>query len=262
MFIPAYHAETDLSILRQFIRDNPLGIFTTATPSTPHSLLQVSHIPWVLDFEDVDDPTNLGRLRGHMARQNVQAKAMIQNLSKSLSETTSYLEEEVLIVFNGPVHHYITPKYYVQTKPDTGKVVPTWNYSTVQVYGKARVFYDTKSADFVSFLSKQLSDLTRLGESSIMGYGGAGRLKPWEISDAPDQYIDLMTKSLIGLEVEILSMTGKFKWSQEKPKADRDGVIAGLQNLGSAAGSQMATIAKERAAIFDSRKVEKKRASD
>ncbi|KAK9364374.1 putative FMN-binding domain-containing protein [Lipomyces kononenkoae] len=258
MFIPAYHAESDLSILRQFIRENPLGIFTTAiSTSAKHPFLQVSHIPWVLDFEEVDGPTNLGRLRGHMARQNLQAKALIQKLSEESSGAArNYLEEEVLIVFNGPVHHYITPKFYVQTKPDTGKVVPTWNYSTVQVYGKARVFFDTHSDEFSNFLSKQMDDLTLLTETSIMGYGGSDGPKPWKVSDAPDRYIDLLRKNLIGIEVEISSMSGKFKWSQEKQKGDRDGVIAGLENLKSPAGSQMAEIARERAAIFDAKKEE------
>jgi transcriptional regulator len=68
MFIPAHHAETDPSILRQFVRENRLGIFTTAIPGTSSALLQASHIPWLLDYEQGDDAANLGKLRGHMSR--------------------------------------------------------------------------------------------------------------------------------------------------------------------------------------------------
>ncbi|PWY90346.1 negative transcriptional regulator [Aspergillus sclerotioniger CBS 115572] len=247
MHIPARHAETDPTVLRQFIRDNPLGILTTATPDTPHPLLQVSHIPWVLGFEDEQEENanssttanstkspRLGRLRGHMTRQDPQAEALLFNLPCS---SPAYLEQEVLIMFNGPAHHYITPKFYTQTKPATGKVVPTWNYSAVQVYGRARIYHDTQSENVARFLSTQLDDLGRLEGMGILDYGATlGSLAPWQGSDAPEEYIELFTKSLIGIEVEITSLSGRFKWSQDKPPGDRDGMIAGLQNLGSESG--------------------------
>jgi transcriptional regulator len=136
---------------------------------------------------------------------------MIQTLTeKSSGVDTAYIED-VIIVFNGPIQHYITPKFYVQTKPDTGKVVPTWDYSAIQVYGRARIFYDTSSAESSSFLSNQLHGLSLHAEKSIMGYGSEGGPKPWEVSDAPGRYIDLLQKGIIGIEVEISSMEGRFK---------------------------------------------------
>ncbi|KAK9342588.1 putative FMN-binding domain-containing protein [Lipomyces starkeyi] len=255
MYLPSYHAELNLPVLRQFVRENPLGILTTAIKSSSHPLLQSSHIPWILDVEDNDSETELGRLRGHIARQNPQAKAIIESLThESTSTPNKYLEEKVLVLFNGPVHHYVTPKFYTETKPTSGKVVPTWDYSAVQVYGAARIYFDTRSTEFSDFLSQQLSDLSLHAETSIMGYRGEDGPRPWEVSDAPSTYIDLLKKNIIGIEVQIESMTGKFKMSQEKIKGDRDGVIKGFESLNSAAGAQMAATVRERAALFDAKK--------
>ncbi|KAK9258635.1 transcriptional regulator PAI 2-type, partial [Lipomyces tetrasporus] len=106
--------------------------------------------------------------------------------------------EEVLVTLQ-LVHHYVTPKFYTETKPTSGKVVPTCDYySAVQVYGAARIYFDTRS--------KQVSDFSR--SSSVAGP------RRWEVSDAPISYIDLQEKNIIGVEEQIKSMTGKFKMSQ------------------------------------------------
>jgi transcriptional regulator len=303
MHIPAHNAETRPEALHAFIRANPLGVLTTAIPSSTYPLLQASHIPWVLDSDSRDshcshheEPNShghrqpLGRLRGHIARQNPQAKAIIESLTSSTTSTSGPSggingpqgsplplgeREEVLILFNGPLHHYVTPHFYTSTKPATGRVVPTWNYEAVEVYGRARIFADSKSEESAAFLTKQLHDLSHQSEVAIMGYvsrepepepragdaeehhaeasseardpAAAGKdsqgdsqgwpaapaaKKEWRVSDAPDRYIELMMKNIIGIEVEITRIAGRFKWSQEKPVGDRTGVLEGFREMG------------------------------
>lgn len=231
MYIRAVHAEADLAVLRELIRKNPLGMITTAIRSSNYPLLQTSHIPFVLDDDDGSGESQHGRLRGHLARQNPHSKAMIETLTHDPNET-NVLEEEVLVIFNGPAHHYITPKFYAETKPTTGKVVPTWNYAAAQVYGKAKIYFDTKSEHTASFLGKQIQDLTHHNETHTMGYTGeAGLPAPWKVSDAPEPYVNLLKKAIIGIEIKIDRIEGKFKMSQEMSVGDRQGVADGLGNM-------------------------------
>ncbi|KAJ5881722.1 FMN-binding split barrel-related protein [Penicillium soppii] len=190
------HAIRDLPTLHAFIKQHPLGVLTTSLPSENHPTLQCSHIPWVLDSEVSDfarkneagaPPHSLGTMRGHIARQNPQAKAMVE--ASESPKTSSIpgafptdetpatnpepvghiLPGEVLIVFTSPVDHYITPNFYPETKP-AGRVAPTWNYAAVQVYGRATIYHDTKDPQTEIFLRQQLSDLAKLGEEGIMGF--------------------------------------------------------------------------------------------
>ncbi|KAJ5963448.1 uncharacterized protein N7479_003324 [Penicillium vulpinum] len=201
------HTVRDLPTLHAFIKQHPLGVLNTSLPSENHPTLQCSHIPWVLDTEKTagpesakkakvadDDTTEqphyMGVLRGHIARQNPQSKAMVECVSEYSTKTislpgafpiTSSEEEpprsadhalpgEVLIVFTSPVDHYITPNFYTESKPATGRVAPTWNYAAVQVYGRATIYHDAKDEQTELFLRQQLSDLARLGEEEIMGF--------------------------------------------------------------------------------------------
>lgn len=112
MQIRAVHAETRISAIRKLIRDYPLGVLTTAIPSNSYPLIQSSHIPWVLDVKDESSDTELGILRGHVARGNPQFKAMLESLAspdrKDAGSNT--LEQEVLVLFTSPIHSYVTPK--------------------------------------------------------------------------------------------------------------------------------------------------------
>ncbi|KAH7116134.1 transcriptional regulator PAI 2-type [Dendryphion nanum] len=255
MYLRAVHAEQDIASLQQFIRANALGIFTTAIESKSSPFLQSSHIPFVLDVNDQSAETHLGVLRGHLARANPQAKALIEHLeSKSGNEGKSNqhsqtVSRDVMILFNGPAHHYVTPKFYRETKPATGKVVPTWNYSAVQVYGRATIFYDTKAAPTSAFLDKQIKDLSLQSEISIMGY----KEKPWHVDDAPSSYIELMRKAIIGVQIEITDIGGKYKMSQEMSAGDRQGVIEGFKALGSDVGAELAKTVEEKGKIGGSR---------
>ena len=91
-----------------------------------------------------------------------------------------------------------------------------------------------------------------------MGYGKQNSVRPWKVSDAPERYIELLMKNIIGIEIEITSMAGRYKWSQEKPLDDRTGVIQGFKNMNRVDSAQLAEKVAERAAIFDAEKVMKK----
>lgn len=258
MYLRAVHAETSIATLRQLIRSNPLGVLTTAIPSKRYPFILSSHIPWVLDVEDETNETEPGTLRGHLARANPQSKTMIDNLEAESKSNGSFLEEEVLVLFTTTAHHYITPKFYTETKPDTGKVVPTWNYAAAQAYGKARIYFDSKSPDTGAFLSQQIHDLTQHAETSIMGYDGKeSRAGAWKVADAPEKYIELLQKAIIGIEIKLDRLEGKFKMSQESTHGDREGVVKGFDALGSEVGEKMAELVKERGEMKDASKASK-----
>lgn len=246
------HAERNIPLLQQFIRDNPLGIFTTAIKSTEHAFIQSSHVPFILDVpkESTDENPINGVLRGHLAKANPQAKALMEALAaqQEAGKDTIELEDEVLILFNGPHHHYITPKFYTETKPATAKVVPTWNYSAVQAYGKISVYCNSKSEETGAFLQSQLEALSHHAETSIMGYTGGNNKTPWSVSEAPVPYIEIMKKNIIGIEIRIERLQGKFKMSQELAKGDREGVIKGFEALESDVGEGIARTVRDRSA--------------
>jgi len=257
MYLKPVHTETHIPVLRQFIRDNPFGIITTAVRSKTQPFIQSSHVPWILDVQDDSSETELGTLRGHMARANPHSKTMVESIQKAQpqsdvrDESGHFLEEEVHVLFNGPAHSYVTPKFYVETKPSTGKVVPTWNYSAVQVYGRARIFYDSKSPATISYLKKQISDLTFLSETRIMNHVGnvdPTLPKPWTVDEAPVNYVNLLRQAIIGIEIEIDRMEGKFKMSQDKGDGDWKGVVDGFASLGTDVGDEISRTVKERGA--------------
>ncbi|KAF5389465.1 hypothetical protein D9757_004331 [Collybiopsis confluens] len=245
MYLRQVHEEADLDALHSFIRENPLGILTTAIDSPSYPFLQSSHIPWILDRTD---EAKIGVLRGHMARANPQAKALIEALEKTGTAGPGKLDRDVLVLFNNPVHHYVTPKFYTQTKPTTGKVVSTWNYAAVQVYGKLTVYYRNDSAT-ASFLTAQTETLTEHAETQIMGFE-----QPWRITDAPESYIELLKNAIIGVEITIEDIGGKFKMSQEMPQGDREGVIAGFASMGSETTTKLSELVKRRGEMADEKK--------
>ncbi|KAJ3539072.1 hypothetical protein NM208_g5641 [Fusarium decemcellulare] len=252
MYIRAVHAEADLRVLRRLIHENPLGMLTTGIKSPTYPFLQSSHIPFILDIEDGSSETELGRLRGHLARQNPQSKAMMEACTSNPA-ANNFLEDEVLVIFTRPAHHYVTPKFYTETKPATGKVVPTWNYAAAQAYGKARIYFENNT-ETSSFLGKAISDLTDHNERTTMGYTGGDKPSQWKVTDAPERFIDLLKRNIIGIEIEVTKLEGKFKMSQEMSKGDREGVINGFANLESETGDEISQVVKERGELKDSQK--------
>lgn len=141
-----------------------------------------------------------GILRAHLARGNKQLDALREGA-------------EVLVVFQGP-ESYVTPSWY-PSKAEHGKVVPTWNYAMVQVRGKPLVIDD------VTWLRPHVEQLTNNLERE--------RPHPWKVSEAPDEFIATQLKAIVGIEIPIRSIEGKWKVSQNRLPTDRQGVIDGLR---------------------------------
>lgn len=193
MYLPKHFVEDRAEVLHAFVRAHPLAMLVTLDGGRP----AVDHIPMLL--EAASEP----RLRGHVARANAVAKRVPDG-------------EEVLAVFHG-ADHYVTPSWYPAKRVD-GKVVPTWNYSVVHVQGRIRWF------DAPDRLRALVDDLTHAHESP--------RAAPWAVADAPADYVASMLRAIVGFEIEVLSMTGKFKASQNRSEADREGVARGLAEDG------------------------------
>lgn len=193
MYQPPHFIETDRETLHALIRAHPLGLLISATQDGPVA----DPIPFLIDPEVGLN----GRLRAHLARANPQWKLI-----------AAQPEMPVLVVFQG-ANAYITPSWY-ETKRETGKVVPTWNYAIVQVRGTARIVDDK------GWIAQQIRDLTVSRE--------AARAEPWAVSDAPAAFIEAQIKGIIGVEVEIAHIEGKWKVSQNRPEGDRNGVAGGL----------------------------------
>lgn len=242
MYLRAVHAEHDLPTLRAFVRANPLGLLTTAIDAPGVAFLQASHIPFLIDDPAQGDTEGLGRLRGHLARANPQAKAMIAALRENGGGRNGVLGRDVLVVFTAQAHAYVTPKFYTETKPATGKVVPTWNYAAVEVYGRAKIFFNTAEAETDQYLQKAVEDLSRFSETEI-----AKHEKPWEVADSPRSYVELLKKAIIGIEIEISDIGGKWKMSQESTHGDIEGVIKGYAALDTDLGREISDIVRQKA---------------
>jgi transcriptional regulator len=208
MYQPPAFREDRIEVQHHLIRAHPLALLITAGPTE----LLANLFPFLLDSEGTDK----GTLRLHIARANPQWREL---------ESV----EECLVVFCGP-QDYVTPSWY-ETKRETGKVVPTWNYVTVHVWGRPRVIHDDV------WLRRQIEDLTDSRERL--------RAAPWKVDDAPPDFIAAQMRAIIGVEIPISRIESKWKMSQNRPEADRAGVVAGFREAG-AAGEAIAAIVEER----------------
>jgi transcriptional regulator len=164
---------------------------------------EASHVPTVLHPE-------AGLLRCHLARANGHWKTL--NGAR------------VLAIFQG-AQHYVTPSWY-PSKAEHGKVVPTWNYLAVHVRGRVRIFEDRDE------LLAHVAVLTDRNEREFA--------KPWSVDDAPRDYVEGLSRAIVGVEIAIESMEGKWKVSQNRTEADRAGVVDGLRGLGLNTATDMA----------------------
>ncbi len=205
MYEPPLHREEDLATLHALIVARPLGLLI----SNGAEGLVANAVPFLVD----PAASKLGTLRAHVARANGQWRDLIA-------------APQTLVVFQGP-DHYISPSWYA-TKQETGKVVPTWNYVMAQAHGRAKVIEDD------AWLAAQIAALTKAQE--------AGRDKPWSVGDAPADFIAVQRRAIVGIEIEILDIRGKWKASQNRSAADRAGVIEGLGALGDEEAQAMAEI--------------------
>jgi len=196
MYIPVHFAEERLEVLHQLIHAHPLGMLVTLDADG----LNANHIPFEIAAPTAEAPR--GVLRAHVARNN----PVWQTASK---------EVEALVVFQG-AQHYISPAWY-EEKKISGKVVPTYNYATVHAHGPLRVIDDP------AWLRALLHRLTTRHE--------AIQEAPWQISDAPAGYIEKMLAAIVGIEIPITRLAGKWKVSQNRPEADRLKVAHELAEL-------------------------------
>ena len=204
MYVPTAFRNEDLASLHGAIRAARLTNFVTVTADG----LQATPLPFLLDAEAGQN----GTLLGHIARANPQWK----------SPPTA----EALAIFMGP-DAYVSPSWYA-TKAETGKVVPTWNYSTIHAYGTVEFFDDPQR------LLALVTRLTDLHEQP--------RAKPWSVSDAPEAYIQSQLRGIIGVRMTISRLEGKRKLSQNRTAEDRAGVAAGLAESPSAADRAVAAL--------------------
>ncbi len=195
MYRPPHFREDRLGVQHELIRRFPLGTLFTCGRAG----MMANHVPFLLHAEEGER----GTLRAHLARANPQLA--------ELGEV-----EECLVVFTGP-EDYISPGWYA-SKREHGKVVPTWNFVAVHVWGRPRVVEDA------SWLQQHLEALTNRHERALP--------QPWAVDDAPADFIAQMKRAIVGLELPIARSEGKWKLSQNRSAEDRAGVLVGLRARG------------------------------
>jgi transcriptional regulator len=170
----------------------------------------ISHGPDGLDANHIPLLLADGKLQGHVARANPLWK--VGNVAG-----------EVLVIFHGH-ESYISPSGYA-TKAEHGKVVPTWNYVAVHAYGDLRVIDDP------AWIFGQISALTAANEGVLP--------QPWAVTDAPADYIERMLGAIVGIEIGITRLLGKWKVSQNQPPANQTSLTKAL------AGTPMAELIRQ-----------------
>lgn len=212
MYVPKYHEESDISVLHALIRAQPLGTWVTHSDGE----LLANHIPFLLD------PSRgaHGTLIGHVARAN----PAWQSFSKTVNS---------VVAFQGP-QTYITPSWY-PSKHAHGKAVPTWNYAVVHAHGMPRAIEDR------DWLLQHVNQLTDVHESD--------QALPWKVSDAPQEFTDKLLQAIVGIEIPIVKLVGKWKVSQNRPAPDKLGVVAGLAARDDTQSKEMASLVSQHVSI-------------
>lgn len=204
MYLPPAFEETDPAAVRGLIEAAGAATLVTVVDGA----LFASTVP--LLFEPGDGSDGSGRLVGHLARANPQARR-------------SSAEVEALAVFNG-VTGYVSPTLY-PTKQDGGRVVPTWNYEVVHLWGPLVVHDDP------AWVLDIVTRLTDHHEARFRHRGDAAGLaavEPWAVADAPEEFIEGQLRAIVGIEIPITRLAAKRKLSQNRPEVDRAGVAAGF----------------------------------
>jgi transcriptional regulator len=208
MYLPKIHEETRLDVLHALIRAHPLGTWVEADEAA----LVVNHLPFVLD----PGAGEFGTLRGHVALANPVWRTSSRTLPG-------------VVTFRGP-QAYITPSWY-PSKHEHGKAVPTWNYAVVTVHGRPRFIEDG------AWLRRHLAELTDTHE--------APQALPWNVDDAPAEFTEKLIRAIVGVEIPIARIDGKWKTSQNRPEPDKLGVIAGLLGKRDDESAAMANLVRQ-----------------
>jgi transcriptional regulator len=206
VYLPAHFQESRPDVLRDFVTRHPLATLVANTAQG----LTANYLPmlWLPGPEGNGEALSEGVLRGHIARANALWRQVEQGA-------------QVLTLFSG-AQHYISPNWYPSKHVD-GRVVPTWNYATVQIHGTVRFIEDTV------WLRALVEELTRIHERS--------QPVAWKPADAPLDYIEKMLHAIVGVEIGVTRVEGKFKGSQNRAMEDRERVATALRTEGVAAAS-------------------------
>jgi len=209
MHIQPHFSETRPIVLHELIRAKPLATLIVIQDNE----IVVNHMPLMI----ISDGSDYGVLRGHIPRAN------------SIWNGFDGVSTKAVAVFQGP-DSFVTPSWY-PSKHQHGKVVPTWNYVVAHAHGYPRAIHDSE------WLLNHLGELTDWQESD--------QELPWKVSDAPADFIDKMLQGIVGIEMSITRLDGKWKVSQNRPEADQQGVAAGLRNRGTEDSLAMETLVRQ-----------------
>ena len=204
MYIPRHFEQPRIEAMHELMRAHPLATLVTQVSGG----LDANHIPLHLS----DAPAPFGTLRGHVARANPVWR--------------DFADEAVLAIFHGP-DVYITPSWY-PTKQEHGKVAPTWNFAVVHARGALRVIDDA------AWVRAHIEALTNFHEKSFS--------EPWAVADAPHEFTEKLIESVVGIEIVITGLTGKWKASQNQPAQNRAGIIEGLEGCRHRGAAEMAAL--------------------
>jgi transcriptional regulator len=215
MYTPKHFDEPEIAVLHQLMRERPLATLVTLGTEGP----EAKAVPLYLAETDESSQGQQGQgvLRGHVARANPLWQE-------------HPAETPVLAIFHGP-DSYISPSWYA-TKVETGKVVPTWNYVVVHARGLLRVIDDPR------WIRAQIDALTGEQETAFA--------HPWSTADAPADFIDKLIAAVVGIEIAITHLHGKWKLSQNQTLPNRIGVIQGLEARGTVEAAAMAHLIRQR----------------
>ncbi|NKB36561.1 MAG: FMN-binding negative transcriptional regulator [Gammaproteobacteria bacterium] len=209
MYVPKFNEEKDVSTLHTIIESNPLGAWTAIVDGE----INANHIPFLLHRNKGE----LGTLVGHVARAN--------NIWQGFST-----EKDSLVIFQGD-QSYMSPNWY-PSKHEQGKGVPTWCYIVVHAHGVPKKIEDPE------WLLQHVNELTDTHESK--------QGLPWKVSDAPEDFIDMLIGGIVGIEIPITTLTGKWKLDQNRSEIDRRGVIEGLTSTDNPESQRVAEHIKQK----------------
>ncbi len=206
MYQPDHFRVDDLPQMHALMRARPFAALVSAGAAG----LYATHLPTVLR-----DDGPFGTIECHLARANPHWKDLATG-------------GEALMIFQGP-DAYVTPNWY-PSKAEHQKVVPTWNYAVVHAYGSPEVMQDG------DWLRRHVGELTAQQETS--------EAKPWAVSDAPESYIDVMLRGIVGFRFAVTRLEGKWKMSQNREMKDRAGVVTGLGKRGAGDDPEVAALVR------------------
>ena len=190
MYLPKHFLVEDLALLGQLVAEYPLA--TIVANLEGH--FEINHLPLMLSADKT-------KLYGHIAKMNPLTKVAASN------------NTAVTAIFHGP-NAYVTPSWY-PSKQESGRVVPTWNYATVHAEGSLKLIDDPQ------WLRNHVSQMTNIHEPTYQS--------TWKLDDAPEEYVQTMLKAIIGIEIDIQNLVGKFKLSQNRPAQDYEAVVQQLE---------------------------------